>query len=213
RLVLAGDRGAADMTVAETGAVLPRAEPRTDSHPTGWWGMVFLIVTEASLFVLLIFSYFYLRWESPRWPPEGIALPSFTTIIPATVLLLGSSAPVVWGELGIRHDDQRQLRLGFLVAWLMAAGFMLLELWEWKQLGYGPQQNAYTSLFFTITGLHLAHLSVALGLSVYVQLRAWLGHFDSRHFLAVENVSLYWHFVDAVWIAVFATLYISPYVR
>jgi len=89
---------------------------------------------------------------------------------------------------------------------------MALELWEWKQLGYGPQQNAYTSLFFTITGLHLAHLSVALALSIYVQVRAWLGHFDRRNYLAVENVSLYWHFVDAVWVCVFATLYISPFI-
>ncbi len=192
---------------------LPRPDEHSGTHATGWWGMVSLIFTEASLFALLIFSYFYLRWQSPRWPPEGIALPSFTYIIPATVLLLGSSAPVVWGERAIRRGRDDQLRLGFLVAWIMAACFMALELWEWKQLGYGPQKNTYTSLFFTITGLHLAHLSVALGLSLYVQARAWLGHFDGHHYLAVENVSLYWHFVDVVWVFVFATLYISPFIR
>jgi len=201
------------MTTAESSVTLPRPEPLSGSHATGWWGMIALIVTEASLFVILIFSYFYLRWETPHWPPGGIPLPEFTYIIPATVLLLGSSAPVVWAEHGIRHGRNDRLRLGFLAGWIMAACFMALELWEWKQLGYGPQKNVYTSLFFTITGFHLAHLTVALLLSIYVQVRAWLGQFDSRHFLAVENVSLYWHFVDAVWVFVFLTLYVSPFIR
>jgi len=201
------------MTAAETGLALPRPEPLSGTHATAWWGMVSLIATEATLFALLIFSYFYLRWESPLWPPEGIAQPDFTYIIPATVLLLGSSAPVAWAERGIRQGRQRSLRVGFLAAWLMAACFMALELWEWTHLGYGPQQNAYASLFFTITGLHLLHLTAALIFSVYIQVRAWLGQFDSRHHLAVENVSLYWHFVDVVWVFVFSTVYISPFIK
>jgi len=83
------------MTTAGADLVVPRPEPQSGSHATAWWGMVSLIFTEASLFALLIFSYFYLRLESPRWPPEGIALPSFTYIIPGTVLLLGSGGFVV----------------------------------------------------------------------------------------------------------------------
>ncbi len=201
------------MTAANVPLALGEPEELSGSHATAWWGMLALIATEATLFVLLICSYFYLRWQSPRWPPEGIPLPEFTYIIPATVLLLGSSLPVAWGEWGIRHDRQGALRIGFLVAWLMACAFMALELWEWTHLSFGPQRNAYGSLFFTITGFHLAHLSVALCLSAYVQVRAWLGHFDARHTLAVENVSLYWHFVDAVWVAVFLTVYISPFIH
>lgn len=201
------------MTSVDAGVLAPRPEGFSGSRATAWWGMLALIATEATLFVMLLFSYFYLRWLSPRWPPPGIDLPDFKLIIPATVLLLGSSAPVAWAEWSIRHGRQQPLRVGFLVAALMAAAFMGLELWEWAHLGYGPQRNAYASLFFTITGLHLAHLSVALLLNGYVQARAWAGHFDADHTLAVENVSLYWHFVDLVWVAVFATVYISPYFR
>src|SRR5207302_10643468 len=94
-LVLARGAGRSTMTAAQTGMVIPRPEPLSGSRAPAWWGMLCLIATEATLFVLLIFSYFYLRWESPRWPPEGIRLPDFTYIIPATVLLLGSSAPVI----------------------------------------------------------------------------------------------------------------------
>ncbi len=198
-------------TAGTTGLIAPRPEPLSGSRASAWWGMLALIATEATLFVFLIFSYFYLRWESPRWPPDGIALPEFTYILPATVLLLGSSLPVIWAERGIRHGRQMPLRLGFGIAWLMAITFMGLELWEWTHLGYGPQRNAYASMFFTITGLHLAHLTVALLLSLYIQARAWLGQFDAAHTLAVENVSLYWHFVDAVWIVIFSVLYLSTY--
>jgi cytochrome c oxidase subunit 3 len=201
------------MTVLETGATLPPVQPVEGTRAPAWWGMLCLIATEATLFVLLIFSYFYLRWGSPNWPPQGIPLPQFKLIIPATVLLLGSSIPVIWAERGIRRGRQDVLRLGLLVGWLMAAIFIALELWEWAHLGFGPTANQYTSIFFTITGLHLTHVTVALLMSAYIQLRAWLRHFDGRRFLAVENVGLYWHFVDVVWVFVFATVYVSPHVR
>src|SRR5207248_5243515 len=126
--VLAGATGANSMTAAPSSMAMPHPEPLSGSRATAWWGMLALIATEATLFVLLIFSYFYLRWKSPSWPPEGIPLPDFTYIIPATVLLLGSSGPVIWAEWGIRHDRQQPLRLGYAVAWLMAAAFMALEL-------------------------------------------------------------------------------------
>jgi len=117
-------------------------------------------------------------------------------------------------EVGaVAGDDQQALRVGAAAAWAMAACFMGLELWEWTHLSFGPTIDAYGSLYFTITGFHLAHLSVALALSAYLQLRAWLGHFNSQRHLAVENVSLYWHFVDAVWVVVFSTVYISPFIK
>jgi cytochrome c oxidase subunit 3 len=201
------------MTASSDTFVLPAPRPLTGSRSSAWWGMLALIGTEATLFVLLLFSYFYLRWDAQRWPPEGTPLPGLKLIIPATVLLLGSSGPVVWAEAGIRKGKQATLRAGLIVAWLMAACFMALELYEWTQLPFGPQSNQYTSLFFTITGLHMAHVTIALAMNAYVLLRAWLGHFDARHHLAIENVGLYWHFVDVVWVFVFATVYLSPYIR
>jgi cytochrome c oxidase subunit III len=201
------------MTLLSSGTTLPAPQPLAGVRAPAWWGMLCLIATEATLFILLIFSYFYLRWHTAQWPPPGVPLPEFTLIVPATVLLLGSSAPMVWAEAAIRRGRQGGLRLGLLIAWLLAAAFIAIELWEWVHLGFGPQSSQYASLFFTITGIHLAHVTVALLMNAYVQLRAWLGHFDGRHYLAVENVGLYWHFVDAVWVFVFCTIYISPYVR
>ena len=199
------------MSAAGVRASLPPARPLSGHRATGWWGMLCLIGTEGALFTMLLFSYFYLRWHTPTWPPDGIKKPEFSLIVPATVLLLTSSLPVWWAESGIRKGSQMRLRLGFFIAFVEAAAFVGLELYEWTHLGYMPSKDAYASLYFTITGIHLSHVSIAIVMNGYIQLRAWLGHFNQDRRLAVENVSLYWHFVDVVWVAIFTALYISPY--
>ncbi len=179
----------------------------------GWWGMVLLITTEATLFTLLVFSYFYLRYLSPQWPPGGIEAPKLTRPIIATVILLSSSAPMVWAETGIKRGNQWRLRFGLLASFVLGVVFLLLQVWEYHDETFGPQTLAYGSLFFTITGVHGLHVLGGLGMNAVVQIRAWKGQFTRQRHLAVQNAALYWHFVDAVWIVIFASLYISPHLH
>jgi len=175
----------------------------------GWWGMVLLIVTEASLFVYLLFSYFYLgSMARGPWPPSG--LPELRLALPNTGVLLLSSGAMWWAESGIRRGDETRLRLGLMLTLLLGAVFLGIQLVEYRHQSFTPATSAYGSLFYTITGFHGAHVAVGLLMLAVVGLRAWLGHFSSRHHLAVTNVSWYWHFVDAVWLAVFTSLYLSP---
>lgn len=175
----------------------------------GWWGMVLLIVTEASLFVYLLFSYFYLgSMARGPWPPSG--LPELRLALPNTGVLLLSSGAMWWAELGIRRGDETRLRLGLMLTLMLGAVFLGIQLVEYRHQSFTPATSAYGSLFYTITGFHGAHVAVGLLMLAVVGLRAWLGHFSSRHHLAVTNVSWYWHFVDAVWLAVFTSLYLSP---
>lgn len=204
------------MAAAQPGAAYPEV-PLSGTRAPAYWGMVSLIATEGTLFLIMIFAYFYLRWNAPRWPPAGIPLPNFSTdydyLIPATVLLLGSSIPFQWAENRIKKGSRGGLIVGVGVSIFMALTFIALELWEWTHLGYGPQRDEYTSLFFTITGIHLAHVTVAVCMALYILARALRGDFSEHEHLAVENVTLYWHFVDAVWVFVFSTFYISPFIR
>lgn len=178
----------------------------------GWWAMVCTVVTEAALFAYLILSYFYLASIAEgRWLPGGEP-PELSLPLVMTVLLLLSSAAMWWAERGIGQGNQGRLRWGLLLTWLLGAAFLAIQFgWEWPGEQFGPTTGAYGSLFFTITGLHAAHLAVGLLMNLWVQLRAWAGHFTERRHLAVSNVALYWHFVDAVWLVVLSTLYISPY--
>ena len=108
------------------------------------------------------------------------------------------------------RSSATQLRLGLLVTLAFGAVFLAVQGVEYARETFTPRSHAYGSLFFTITGLHGAHVLVGLLMNVVVQVRAWLGHFSRDRHLAVTNVALYWHFVDAVWLAVFASLYVAP---
>lgn len=179
----------------------------------GWWGMVGLIATEATLFATLLVSYFYLRFQStPEWPPDGIEAPTLKLPLIMTVLLLGSSIPMHWAETGIRKNKQRRLKAGLLIAFLMAAGFLVLMGVEYaeKLAEVTPRTNAYGSIFYAITGFHGSHVLVGVLMNLWLQVRAWLGHFDAERHGHVQNITLYWHFVDAVWIFVLLSLYVSP---
>jgi cytochrome c oxidase subunit III len=180
----------------------------------GWWGMVWLIATEATLFALLIASYFYLRFRfGPPWPPDGIENPKLGLPLLMTVVLWSSSPCVHLAERGIRAGSQRRLRLGLAAGWVLGATFLVLTFaveWPTTLKEFGPTTNAYGSMFFTITGFHAAHVVVGLLMSAWVQVWAARGLYDRERHLSVENFAMYWQFVDAVWAFVLLAVYISP---
>jgi heme/copper-type cytochrome/quinol oxidase subunit 3 len=179
-------------------------------HAAGWWGMVWFIATEAMLFACFIASYLYLRGNYVAMWEEGGHNPSLKFPIIMTVLLLSSSVVMWWGERGIKQGDQMRLRIGMGVAWVLALLFLVLQGWEYASKDYSIKASAYDSIFVTTTSFHGAHVAAGLLMSLFVQSRAWLGHFTAKRHLAVQNVALYWHFVDTVWLAIFITMYLSP---
>jgi heme/copper-type cytochrome/quinol oxidase subunit 3 len=176
----------------------------------GWWGMILLIITEASLFAYLLFSYFYLGSMQAAWPLPPHGDPDLTLALPNTVILLASSGTMWWGERGIERGTQGRLRLGMLLTLILGVVFLVIQGIEYSHQRFTPATDAYGSLFFTITGFHGAHVAVGLLMNVVVQIWAWRGHFTADRHLAVSAAALYWHFVDVVWLFVFASLYITP---
>jgi heme/copper-type cytochrome/quinol oxidase subunit 3 len=180
-----------------------------DGRAPGRLGMMLLIATEASFFVYLLFSYFYLAsMARGSWPPDGN--PALRLSLPNTIILIVSSGTMWWAEAGIKKGQQMRLRIGLLVTLVLGMLFLALQGLEYSNQKFTPATHAYGSLFFTITGFHGAHVAAGLLMNVFVQARAWAGHFTATRHLALSNVALYWHFVDVVWIVVFLSLYISP---
>jgi heme/copper-type cytochrome/quinol oxidase subunit 3 len=186
---------------------------RLDHHrarSTGFWGMMLLIVTEASLFAYLLFSYFYLgSMAQGPWPPEGP--PSLKLVLPNTILLLISSGSMYWAETGIKKGELTRVRTGLLVTLALGLLFLVIQGIEYSRKHVTITTNAYGSLFFTITGFHGAHVAAGLIMIAVITVRTFLGHFSSRHHEAITNVSWYWHFVDVVWLSVFTSLYLIPH--
>ncbi|MEF2073616.1 cytochrome c oxidase subunit 3 [Consotaella aegiceratis] len=175
----------------------------------GWWGMMTLIATEAALFGYLLFSYYYLAsHRGAEWVPE---LPSFKLSGPDTVILILSSVAVWFGERGAKKNARTQLVAGLAGGVVLGVVFVGIQMKEWMDKSYTPATHSYGSTYFTITGFHMAH--VVAGLLVLVVLTVWsaLGYFDRERMAPITIGAIYWHFVDVVWLAIFFTIYVSPY--
>jgi heme/copper-type cytochrome/quinol oxidase subunit 3 len=181
-----------------------------DARGAGWWGTVTLIATEACLFAYLLFSYYYMAFHYGRiWLPAE--LPGFRLSGPRTALLLLSSVTVWLGQRQLKRGSSRGAAAGFGATMALGAVFMIIQLREWMEKPFRPDADSYGSLYFTITGFHMAH--VAAGLLILAPLTLWLvmGRFDRRRRDPVTIGANYWQFVDAVWLTVFFTFYVTPY--
>ena len=177
---------------------------------SGWWGMLTVLATEAALFAYLLFSYYYIAAQhTGPWPPGGV--PKLELAIPGTMVLLLGSATMAWGEAGVRRGRRGQLLAGLGISIVLALVFVVLEGIEWSRKGFTLMTDAYGSLYFTVTGFHLLH--VLVGVLMLAMLFVWsaLRYFGVRRHSTVSIAVMYWHFVTAVWVAVFFTFYVTPY--
>ena len=174
-----------------------------------------LIFTEATLFGILLYSYFFLRFHGGHvWPPHGIEKPDLFLVSIMTPILLLSSGPMHWADTGIRQGKVWRLRLGLLLTFVMGATFLGLQAVEYREIltaEFTARTNVYGSLFFTITGFHGIHVAVGLLMNLWIQWYARRGRFTAGRHVPVQNVALYWHFVDGVWVFILFSLYLSPY--
>ena len=189
---------------------LPLTDVLEGHRSTGWWGMVCLCATEAMLFACLLASYFYLLGNVRAFEAEGGRYVPLMRPLIMTALLLSSSVAAWWAERGIKAGRQTQFRLGLGIATLLGIAFLGVQAWEYASRDVSWNTSAYDSVFMTTTSFHGAHVAVGLLMLLFVQVRAWLGHFDAVRHEAASNVILYWHFVDGVWLTILASLYLSP---
>jgi heme/copper-type cytochrome/quinol oxidase subunit 3 len=174
--------------------------------------MLLFIATESSLFGVLIATYFYLRFENVSWPPPGIDKPKILLPLILTGALVSTSVPMALAERGIRHGRRRALGWWLAAALLLGTAYLLLQLLQFhKDLDkFSPHDNAYASIYYTLTGTHAAHVAAGLLLNFWLQTGNWRGAYRPERYAAVQVTALYWHFVNALAIAVFATAYLSP---
>lgn len=179
-------------------------------HANGWWGMMMLIVTEGALFAYLLFAYYYAAVQHERnWLPEDP--PNFKLSLPDTIILLLSSLVVWRGESLLKQGRRGGVAAVYLaIAALMGIVFIAIQALEWGTKAFTPFSSSYGSLYYTITGFHMIH--VAAGVIILATLSLWcaLGYFNRIRSAPVSIGAIYWHFVDAVWLVLFFTFYITP---
>jgi cytochrome c oxidase subunit III len=179
-------------------------------------GMLLFICSEVMFFSGLFAAYFTVRAAAVPWPPlkpEAVAEhfnlhaePWFAAGL--TAVLVTSSFTCQFAVWAIRRGDRTGFIRNIAVTLVLGIVFLLGQAYDYATLGFGLADGPFGTTFYTLTGFHGAHVfGGAIMLSV-VLYRGLAGQFSATHHDAVEAASLYWHFVDVVWIALFSTLYI-----
>lgn len=176
----------------------------------GSWAMVMFILTEATLFTMLFFAYYYLGHVARGpWPSDP---PKLTLALVMLVVLLASSAVLHAGERAEKAGCTGRARVAVALTMVMGSGFLVLQGIEFRNhlKTLKPTTDAYGSIFYAITSLHGAHIVLGLLMLLYVLVLPEIGPGQKPPHRPLHNASLYWHFVDFVWLVIVALLYVAP---
>ena len=171
-------------------------------------GMLLFIISEVMVFGAFFTAYFFIRIANgDPWPAHGTTLPVGVAGM-NTAILISSSFTIHWAEQAIKKGNHFGLKAGMLVTFLLGCSFLFIQINEYANIGFAPQDAAQQTIFYSLTGLHGAHVFIGLLLLLFVTIRAFRGHYSPEEHRGVEVPGIYWHFVDIMWLVVYFTVYI-----
>jgi cytochrome c oxidase subunit I+III len=190
---------------------LPVSTIVKDKKPPFYYGIILFMVIEATEFAALIASYFYIRSYTADWPPGDTPMPDLLIPTIATVFLLLSVIPTYLGDEAIKKDNQRGLVINLILTIILELVFLVLMMVNLQAINYNWDQNAYASLYWVLVVTHLVFAGVMVLENAYVLVLALRGFYNSERHWGVDVDGLSSYFVAAAWLAVFLTVFISPY--
>ena len=199
---------------ARAATAAPRSAPGTDA-PHGLrapvLGMVLFIASEVMFFGALFGAYFTVRADARAWPPGGS--PDIELLLPLllTAILLTSSLTQHLALQGLKRGDRYATTRWVLATIALGVAFLAGEGWEWLAFvdqGFTVSTNVFGTLFFTMTGFHGLHLAAGLVMLLLALAKARGTGPLGRKVGSMEAATLYWHFVDGVWLFLLTSLYL-----
>ena len=192
------------------------------------YGMILFIASEVMFFVAWFWAYFDValfpadihqvaRTEliGGVWPPHPAADGSFRgTFDPwhlpllNTLILLTSGTTVTWAHHALLHGDRKGLINGLWLTIILGATFTCVQGYEYAHAAFNYSGHIYGATFFMATGFHGAHVLIGTTFLIVCLIRAYAGHFSPTQHLGFEFAAWYWHFVDVVWLFLFACIYV-----
>ena len=169
--------------------------------------MLCLIAAETAIFVIFIVAYLFYAGKSLAGPTTAILhLPVFFT-----VCLLSSSLTIHTAVKSLSSGNGRAFAFWWLVTIVLGASFLVGTAFEWRHLirdeGLTIRTNLFGTTYYSLVGLHAFHVTVGLLALAGVSLFALFGKVGKAHAGHVDVLSLYWHFVDVVWVVVLTVVY------
>ncbi|KAB1196635.1 MULTISPECIES: heme-copper oxidase subunit III [Haloferax] len=175
------------------------------------WGMIAFLGSELATFGALFTYYFYIR--AGAWPPQELPPLVGSLVLVNTAILIASSFTLHWAHVAIRNENRRNFILGLALTLLLGVIFIGGQVYEYYEFivhkGFDLTTGVFGSAFYGLTGLHGLHVSMGAVLLGIVFVRALRGQYSAERHVSVSTASMYWHFVDVVWIFLVVVLYVG----
>lgn len=169
----------------------------------GWF-----ILAEAMIFISFFVAYWYTKLHVEVWPPAGnVTLPKVLPLV-MTFVLVSSSLTIHYAEHLLHLGNKAGFRTWYLLTMVLGATFLGMSIYEWSHLihaGFTISTNAFSTIFFSVTGLHGSHVVVGLAIFMAGLPSVLRGTDIDEGFM--RTAGLYWHFVDIIWFFVVSQIY------
>jgi len=182
------------------------------------YGMILFIASEVMFFVGWFWAFFdfslfpstIAKEIGGHWPPKGMTavLDAFDLPLLNTLILLCSGTTVTWAHHCLLHGDRKGLKTGLWITVLLGMLFTSLQAYEYIHAPFPFGQNTYGSAFYMATGFHGFHVIIGTIMLAVCLKRTYNGDFTPRQHFGFEAAAWYWHFVDVVWLFLFACIYV-----
>lgn len=179
-----------------------------DHHGKGMFGFTVFLFSESIVFLSFFMTYIALRSTTTPWLPPGVprlevAKPAFNTAV-----LVSSSFVIYFADRALKRNKLNQFRLLWLLTSAMGTYFLVGQAIEWSNLSFGLTTGLFGATFYLLTGFHGLHVLVGILLQMLMLARSFIpGNYSKSHF-GVSATSLFWHFVDVIWIILFSLVYL-----
>jgi cytochrome c oxidase subunit 3 len=171
-------------------------------------GFLLFLVSDTIIFSSFIFSYLYDRSASPVWPPLGVERPGLYLAAVNSIVLFGSGVTMHLAMEAWKHADRQRFNNWMIATIVLGLGFLSGQAWEYTHLHDTWWGTVFGASFFTLTGLHGFHVFIGVIFLITVLLQTQRGVYDQTRYFGLTAVTLYWHFVDVIWVALFFLFYV-----
>ena len=186
------------------------------------YGMILFIASEVMFFVAWFWAFFdaslftneaiqasRVEFTGGLWPPKGTeVLDPWHLPLLNTLLLLTSGTTVTWAHHALLHEDRKSVKNALILTVLLGALFTCVQVYEYAHAPFAFKGSIYGATFFMATGFHGFHVLVGTIFLLVCLFRVMAGHFKPAQHLGFEFAAWYWHFVDVVWLFLFACIYV-----
>jgi cytochrome c oxidase subunit 3 len=171
------------------------------------FGFPIFLVSESIIFISFFVTYALLRVQNPNWFPPGSGLDIQSAAI-NTVILVASSGVIYFAERALDRHKLIKFRRLWLLTVTLGVIFLIGQVIEWRKMPFGLDAGLAGATFYLLTGFHGLHVFTGVVLMLYMYFRSLIPGNYNAGYQGVKAVSLFWHFVDVIWLMLFLLLYL-----